>query len=319
MALTTCNSERFIDAQLGSILGQTRPADEIVVGDDASTDGTATRVTAALADAPMAAHVRLHQPRMGYLANVETTARRTTGDLVFFADHDDVWRADKIDRLTGAMAGRTMTAAFTNARIIDDAGAPATTDLWSRAGFGATDRAAVREGNALAVLLQRRVATGATMVCTRDLFDAVFPVPDSAVHDHWIALIAATTGTLLAIDEPLIDYRLHRGNMVGMGARNPIRRIRDRFAAGDIPGREAATLAALIERVGDRLDPAARAAVEQAETHHRLRATLPRGFAARLRITPRELARGGYRRHHPSGPRSWLYDVVRTPARAAGQ
>jgi glycosyltransferase involved in cell wall biosynthesis len=57
VVLTTCNSERFLEGQLSSILQQTRPVDEIVVGDDASTDATRSILKEFLSAAPMETHV----------------------------------------------------------------------------------------------------------------------------------------------------------------------------------------------------------------------------------------------------------------------
>ena len=40
VVLCTCNGERWLEEQLASIEGQTLPPDEVVIGDDASRDGT---------------------------------------------------------------------------------------------------------------------------------------------------------------------------------------------------------------------------------------------------------------------------------------
>ncbi|MEP6477935.1 MAG: glycosyltransferase, partial [Rhodoglobus sp.] len=62
VALCTRNGERFLAQQLESILGQTRAVDEVVVSDDASTDGTVALVRAAFAE-----HV--HAPSLTILEN----------------------------------------------------------------------------------------------------------------------------------------------------------------------------------------------------------------------------------------------------------
>ena len=49
VALGTHNGERFIGEQIASILSQTRPVDEIVLSDDASSDRTVEIVEAAVA------------------------------------------------------------------------------------------------------------------------------------------------------------------------------------------------------------------------------------------------------------------------------
>src|SRR5688572_7421346 len=47
VALSAYNSARYLQEQLDSILVQTRPPDQIVVGDDGSTDGSQAIVQAA--------------------------------------------------------------------------------------------------------------------------------------------------------------------------------------------------------------------------------------------------------------------------------
>jgi glycosyltransferase involved in cell wall biosynthesis len=314
VVLTTCDSEAYLAPQLASVVGQRRPVDEIVVGDDASTDDTRSILTRLLPHDPsVTLHVVERDRRVGFRANVESTAQLATGDVICFADHDDVWRDDKVERILAALDGRTRAAVFTNGRIINAPGNVQRTDLWGRAGFDHADRRAMRAGDALRVLLEKRVVTGAALACTRDLLDVALPVPDSAVHDHWIALVAATCGELIPLDEPLIDYRVHDANAIGLSTRNPLHELRRRLDAGDVAGREVEILSALMTRVGDDLRPDDRARIERAIDHHEFRTHLPASAVSRSVAATRELVRGGYGRYHPSATRSWLYDLVRTP------
>jgi len=312
--VTTYNSGAYLAEQLASVLRQRRAVDEIVVGDDASTDDTRILLAELLSNVPNAeVDLVLRDEQVGFHTNIEQTARRATGDIVCFADHDDVWRDDKVEQIVAALAGRSRAAAFSNGRIIDAAGTVGHSDLWARAGFHRADQRAMRGGQALRVLLAKRVVTGAALACTHDLLEQALPFPAAAVHDYWIALYAASVGDLVALDEPLIDYRLHGANAIGLRARNPLQELRRRLDAGDVPRREVAILDALLARVGDEMRPDDRVRVERAIAHHELRTELPRPLLSRTSRATRELLDGGYRRHHPSAARSWLFDVVRGP------
>ena len=314
VVITTHNSGAYLDQQLASILGQGRPVDEIVVSDDASTDGTRTLLEDMLSNlANTEVDLSLRDHQVGFRANVDLATQRATGDIVCFADHDDVWRHDKVELTLAALEGRSRAAVFSNGRIIDAAGTVGRADLWSRAGFGRSDQRAVRAGDGLRVLLSKRVVTGAALACTRDLVEQALPFPEAAVHDYWIALNAASTGELIAGDEPLIDYRLHGTNTIGLRSKNPVAEIRRRLDAGDVPDREAEILSTLLSRVGNEMRADDHARVERAIAHHTLRTQLPRARIARTGRATRELLDGGYGRHHPSATRSWLYDIVRTP------
>jgi len=311
VVLTTFNSEAYLSEQLASVLHQRRSVAEIVVGDDASTDGTRSILTRLLPyDASLTLRVVERAKQIGFRANIDATARLATGDVVCFADHDDVWRDDKVDRIVNALDGRSCAAVFSNGRVINAQGTVQRADLWRRAGFDHSDRRAMHEGEALRVLLEKRVVTGAALACTRDLLDVALPFPDSAVHDHWIALVASACGEVIALDELLIDYRIHDTNAMGLKSGNPRRELRRRRDAGDVPGREVEMLTALLDRVGESMPREDRVRVERAIEHHRLRTELPTQAAPRAVVSTRELLRGGYGRHHPSGLRSWGYDVL---------
>jgi glycosyltransferase involved in cell wall biosynthesis len=91
------NGERFLALALGSILSQTRPPDEILVIDGASTDATAEIVRS------FAAVTLLQQPGTG-LANARNAGIATAaGELIAFLDYDDLWQPRKIEVQAGRL------------------------------------------------------------------------------------------------------------------------------------------------------------------------------------------------------------------------
>jgi hypothetical protein len=65
-------------------------------------------------------------------------------------------------------------------------------------------------------LLSRNEVTGCAMACNRALLDIALPLPSTAImHDWWFAICAAFFGKLNPIDEALVDYRQHPGNVIG--------------------------------------------------------------------------------------------------------
>lgn len=95
MIVPVYNGERTIAAALASIAAQTRPATEIVVVDDGSTDGTAAVVERSARTSP----VPLRYVRQ---ANQKQAAARNhgvalaTGTYVAFLDADDAWLPQKL-------------------------------------------------------------------------------------------------------------------------------------------------------------------------------------------------------------------------------
>lgn len=85
------NGRRYIAAAIDSILGQTRPPDEVIVVDDGSTDGGAD-IVAGYGD-----RVRLlRQENGGAPSALNAGLRVARGELVAFLDHDDLWMPEKL-------------------------------------------------------------------------------------------------------------------------------------------------------------------------------------------------------------------------------
>jgi len=85
------NAERHIARAIRSVLAQTRPAEEIIVVDDGSTDGTAETVRA------FGTQVRLIcQPNGGVSVARNTGIAAATGQWIAFLDADDEWLPEKL-------------------------------------------------------------------------------------------------------------------------------------------------------------------------------------------------------------------------------
>jgi glycosyltransferase involved in cell wall biosynthesis len=99
VVIAAWNAERFIEEAIASILGQTRPADTIVVVDDGSTDETADRA-GAIDDHVVV--IRRPHSGVGLTRNAGIAALST--DLVAFLDADDVWLPHKLEMELAALA-----------------------------------------------------------------------------------------------------------------------------------------------------------------------------------------------------------------------
>jgi glycosyltransferase involved in cell wall biosynthesis len=89
--IPTYNRAALIGETLDSILAQTRPADEIIVVDDGSTDDTPAVIAARY---PMVRLIRI--ANSGDMVGRNVGLRAATSDLVAFCDSDDLWRPDHL-------------------------------------------------------------------------------------------------------------------------------------------------------------------------------------------------------------------------------
>jgi glycosyltransferase involved in cell wall biosynthesis len=230
VALCTHNGSRYVETQLKSILGQATPPDEIVLSDDASTDDTVSIAREVLARAGTTAPdltVLVNSEALGVTKNFEQAIRACTGDLIALSDQDDSWHRNRLARVIPEFDAREdLDLVFTDADLVGADGESLDRTLFGVLEISEADLRAVNSGNAFSVFVRRNIATGATVMFRRRLLERALPFPSSWVHDEWLAIIAAATGNLDAIAEPLIDYRQHAANAIGVAYPTLIRKVR---------------------------------------------------------------------------------------------
>lgn len=318
IVLCTCNGARFLGAQWDSLLAQTRLPDEIVVRDDASTDAT----SAMLEDLARAATARgvpvklTRNPRnLGYVANFEAALRDASGDVLFLCDQDDLWRADKLATLAGEFERRPeLLLLCSDARRVDTEGAGLRRSLFEVLKVSRAERQRMHAGRGFEVLLRRSLATGATVALRRTLLADTLPVPAGWVHDEWLAIIAAALAGFDCVEQPLIDYRQHAGNQIGMPDRDLAAKWRDlvkpRAAMIEMLIARDVALQERLQALGTRVADANRERASEQLRHLRARRAMQGAPWARSGKVLRELAGGRYRRHG-TGWRSALRDLLR--------
>ncbi|HEV7679105.1 MAG TPA: glycosyltransferase [Candidatus Dormibacteraeota bacterium] len=313
VAMATFNGSRFIDEQLASILSQSRPADEIVICDDASADDTFIVARRLLTGSAVSSTVTVNAARLGPTRNFEQAIRAARGDVIVLADQDDVWEPHKLAVLEWEMARMSAPGAvFGDAVLIDDMGRRRGETLWQRVGMSQADRLQLARGHAVDVLLRHNVATGATMAFDARLRDLVLPFPAVGYHDAWIALLAAAAAQLVGLDEPVVRYRLHGANTAGLPARRLLDRIATRRRRERVHSEATAFFEAALLRLQERGrgDTGAARAVAAKVAHLRFRDDLSRRSARRVVPVVAHIARGDYRRYSREGLRSGIYDLL---------
>ena len=213
--LATYNSSRFLREQLDSILAQDCCCFEVLIRDGGSTDDTLEII---------GGYQQKHPDTIQFLGSGSATALEnfsslltsSTAPLVMFSDHDDVWKPDKVRitlekyrELEAQYGNSTPIMVFTDSEVVDDE-------------LNQISRSMLRYQNinvhelTLNRLIVQNVPSGNTMFVNRALLDLALPVPSVAVmHDHWLALVAATMGKFGFLDIPTVSYRQHTDNVYG--------------------------------------------------------------------------------------------------------
>lgn len=324
VALCTHNGMPYIVEQLSSILHQSVLPAQLVVSDDASTDGTIAMIREQVArfraERPAVSFeliVLENAAPLGVTANFEQAIGACTGDLVVLSDQDDVWREHRVERIVQEFAASPgLTLLHGDARLVDAGGEPLGELLSHGIGFTAAEQAAVHDGRAFEVLLRRNVVTGATTAFRQSLFERSVPFPASWVHDEWLAIVASIEGRVDFLSEPLVDYRQHGTNQIGAGSPG----LRELWGRLHEPRNERnerllARATALAARF---VEPSASVEVvehvQQKLRHEQVRSAMPRVRLLRLWPVLREWLSGRYNRYGRAE-----YDVIRDLVQPAGR
>lgn len=198
----------WLEEQLDSVWGQTGVDVTLLVRDDGSPDDTADRVQALMRNRPgrVLRGTNLG-PGLSFLAALR--AADGSSPYIAFCDQDDVWVSDKLSRAVAQLSAVTSPAMYSaRVALVDEQLRPLGLHQLPRRGHSF--------GNALV----QCAATGCTIVLDRPAASLVSRVQPRHIvmHDAWIYLVLTGCGTSIYDVEPVVCYRQHGQNVVGVAA-----------------------------------------------------------------------------------------------------
>jgi glycosyltransferase involved in cell wall biosynthesis len=223
IALCTYNGELFLPRQLASIQQQTVLPFELVICDDCSSDKTVEIVRDFAASALFPVGIFRNEHNLGFVANFERAIGLCQGDLIALSDQDDIWYPTRLERAQLAFAAHPEVGlVFSDADIIDDQDQLTGTRLWPSFGFVGELKQRLLAGD-YTVLARKRFVTGATVMFRSRLRENCLPFGSGWLHDEWLAPAAAAVADIAPIDSPLIRYRIHGSQQVGLSVQPGLR------------------------------------------------------------------------------------------------
>lgn len=220
VCMATYRGADYVAEQLGSILAQLGPTDELVIVDDASPDDT-VGVIEAMGDPRIVLHQA--EENQGYVRSFEQAVLASSGQFVFLADQDDVWIPGRLNAMLEALSEADVVA--TNFAVL-----------------GGGDRGRVRllravdsrryVRNIIGALVGYRPYYGCGMAMSRELAMVFTPIPGfmTESHDLWLALCGNAAKSIIHLDEPTLLRRLHDSNETPTGWRSLRKILRARLA-----------------------------------------------------------------------------------------
>lgn len=226
IALATYNGEKYIIEQLESLRLQKRPADEVIIRDDCSTDETYPLCAEYIRKHDLPWKLFRAQKNGGYRENFRACIEKTTGDWVLLCDQDDIWEPEKLDCFEEIAETHSDAAAIAcGFCAIDANGAPLTLlDAPGKANHGLIPFSLPDGVSSLEVapkhpelLLTQNIAMGCCMGFTRAVCDRYLRLTKCRFpHDWELTLGASFAGEIYFVSQPLIRYRLHGKNAIGL-------------------------------------------------------------------------------------------------------
>jgi glycosyltransferase involved in cell wall biosynthesis len=215
VAMCTFNGARFLAEQLCSIASQTFVPAELVICDDASTDGSISVIRDFSRHALFPVRLFQNKTRLGPAKNFEKAIQLCKGEIIFLCDQDDVWQPYKIERMIDALDKNPQAIyAFSNAEMIDELGKPLGQTLWDAVDLSRRLETFLGAGQ-LEILLKHNIVTGATMAFRSSFRDVALPISTDWMHDHWIVLLGSALSSGIPVAEPLLKYRRHATQVCG--------------------------------------------------------------------------------------------------------
>lgn len=223
VAMAVYNGEKYIEKQLISILNQTRLPDEVIICDDGSKDRTVDIIENFI-DIHSLSNWKLYSNKsnVGFSKNFYNSIKKTTGDIIFLCDQDDIWHEDKIKKMEKIfVANKKIKALVSSFDLINENGMGINIKLSNKKSNNNIIKYKVKsklEKISKDTIFLYNISPGCTMAFTKDIKDIYLKNTNcNCIHDWEISMLAALSDGLYYLDLPLIDYRIHSKNAVGLG------------------------------------------------------------------------------------------------------
>jgi glycosyltransferase involved in cell wall biosynthesis len=207
MATYNPNMELF-RTQVESIRDQTYRNWVCVISDDCSEPESFDEI-AGFVDGDHRFLVSRADSHLSFFRNFERALALAPAEaeLLALCDQDDRWYPEKLDALSEGIG--TAELAYSDLRRIDVSGKVRAETMWHGRRNNHTN---------MASLLISNTIVGASCLIRRRAVEWALPFPSGPgwdFHDHWLVLVALSTGELAYVDRPLYDQVQHPGAVLG--------------------------------------------------------------------------------------------------------
>ena len=208
--ITTYNTEiEYLKQQIDSILNQTYKNFKLRISDDCSTKKEIKELLEKYQKQDERIILYKQEKNLGYNKNFEFLLKQSEAKYIMFADHDDIWYPQKIEKSLEKIKKDKVDLVYCNSNQINEKG-----EIIKQSYFKYKNVPLIKGKNKIAI--SRCIGIGCSQIITSTIKDKMIPFTPKVIAHDWLAsFIANENNGMTYIEEPLFGYRLHNTNVFG--------------------------------------------------------------------------------------------------------
>lgn len=214
--LPVYNGQKYLIEMLNSIYLQSYRPIQLIIINDNSTDSSKDIIQKFVVKHSKEYHFSIinieNTINMGLTENINIGFKQVRGEYIFLADHDDIWKKNKIcNHLNYMNNNKNVICSISDRSIIDHNG-----KILCISEFKLKNNY-----NKLVTydfFKNRYWIPASNVMCFRNInrvMKNIFPIPNNIVeHDYYLIMLMSLYGkTLFIQNKPLVKYRIHKNNL----------------------------------------------------------------------------------------------------------
>ena len=209
--LATYNTKiEYLKQQIDSILSQTYTNINLIISDDNSSVEEVRKILTEYKQKDNRIILYFQEENLGYIKNFEFLLSKSNAEYIAFADHDDIWYENKIERSLQVLEEKDVDLVYCDCKQIDEKGQVLNESYLKYKNLP------IVNGKENILVFSRHIAIGCSTVFTKKIKEQMLPFTNKVMAHDWINVyLASKQKGIACIEEPLFGYRLHTSNEFG--------------------------------------------------------------------------------------------------------
>ena len=199
VCMAVYNGANFLSRSIPSILSQLKEGDEIIIVDDYSTDHSIS-ILESFEDKRI--KIFINNKNEGASPSFFKALKKATGDIIFLADQDDLWLAEKVNTVLEIFNSKEVGIVVHDAIIIKEG------KEWGESLFTKNN-----SGGGFLKNIWSNKYIGCCMALSKETKDKILPqyINSAVYHDHYLGVKGEATSGIKTyfLKKSLIRYYRH--------------------------------------------------------------------------------------------------------------